>query len=445
MTRRHFIELNKRQLIGLGAVTAIGAMAAPAVLRQAHAESSGIPTEWKDPETGYRIVRLSREDNSRSLYFHDNAFTADGRWMVFERPEGLSLVDFTSMAVQPLVAGQFKVLMVSRTKPILYAERLKPKGDKSGRDYISVTIPEGKIAEIATGVNGQIYSVNSDDTLLLGTWAEREYELQPGPKVANTDGGYNAVGPDGKPLSFQAAKEVRLAERLNQRIPMEIFTLDMEGGDRKVVTGSTDWLNHVQFSPADPKQIMYCHEGPWHGVDRIWSARTDGGEPQRVHKRSMNMEIAGHEFFSYDGGTIWYDLQTPRGEDFWLASYDMAIGSRIWRHMERDAWSVHFQVSRDGKLLAGDGGDETMVARAKDGKWLYLYEEEIIEDLGVSAPDAKDLVRPAVLHPKRIADLRKHDYRVEPNIQFSPDNRWLVFRSNMHGPIHTYAVDMTSA
>nr|WP_223218397.1 oligogalacturonate lyase family protein [Rhizobium wenxiniae] len=226
---------------------------------------------------------------------------------------------------------------------------------------------------------------------------------------------------------------------------MEIFTLNMEGRDRKVVTGSTDWLNHVQFSPADPKQIMYCHEGPWHGVDRIWSARTDGGEPQRVHKRSMNMEIAGHEFFSYDGGTIWYDLQTPRGEDFWLASYDMATGSRIWRHMERDAWSVHFQVSRDGKLLAGDGGDETMVARAKDGKWLYLYEEEIIEDLGVSAPDAKDLVRPAVLHPKRIADLRKHDYRVEPNIQFSPDNRWLVFRSNMHGPIHTYAVDMTSA
>ena len=29
----------------------------------------------------------------------------------------------------------------------------------------------------------------------------------------------------------------------------------------------------------------------------------------------MNMEIAGHEFFSADGRTIWYDLQTPRGED----------------------------------------------------------------------------------------------------------------------------------
>ncbi len=34
----------------------------------------------------------------------------------------------------------------------------------------------------------------------------------------------------------------------------------------------------------------------------------------------MNMEIAGHEFFDVDGKTIWYDLQTPRGEVFWLAS-----------------------------------------------------------------------------------------------------------------------------
>ncbi|WP_128254057.1 oligogalacturonate lyase family protein [Falsirhodobacter deserti] len=436
--------MNKRQFMGLGLATGIGAMAAPGLLRQASAATDGIPTDWRDGETGYRIVRLSRQDDSRSLYFHDNAFTADGRWMVFERHDGLSLIDFTTMKPQPLIEGQFKVLMVSRTKPVLYAERLKGEGVEGGRDYVSITIPDGSVTDIATNVDGRIYSVNADDTLLLGTWAERHYELQPGPKVANTDGGYNAVGPDGKPLTFQAAKEVRLAERLNQRIPMEIFTLNMQGQDRQVITGSTDWLNHVQFSPADPKQIMYCHEGPWHGVDRIWIARTDGGEPQRVHQRMMNMEIAGHEFFSYDGKTIWYDLQTPRGEDFWLSSYDLASGKRIWRHMDRDAWSVHFQISRDGSLLAGDGGDETMVARAKNGKWLYLYDEEIIEDLGVSAPNANDLVRPAVLHPKRIADLRNHDYRVEPNIQFSPDNRWLVFRSNMHGPIHVYAVDLTS-
>jgi oligogalacturonide lyase len=39
---------------------------------------------------------------------------------------------------------------------------------------------------------------------------------------------------------------------------------------------ATDWLNHVQFSPTDPTLMMFCHEGPWHKVDRIWTIRTDG-------------------------------------------------------------------------------------------------------------------------------------------------------------------------
>ena len=42
----------------------------------------------------------------------------------------------------------------------------------------------------------------------------------------------------------------------------------------------------------------------------------------------MAMEIFGHEFWSADGKTIWYDLQTPRGEDFWLAGYNVETGAR---------------------------------------------------------------------------------------------------------------------
>ena len=34
------------------------------------------------------------------------------------------------------------------------------------------------------------------------------------------------------------------------------------------------------------------------------------------------MEIAGHEFFSGDGKTLWYDLQTPKSQVFWVAGYD---------------------------------------------------------------------------------------------------------------------------
>ena len=78
----------------------------------------------------------------------------------------------------------------------------------------------------------------------------------------------------------------------------------------------------------------------------------------------MTMEIAGHEFWSADGKTIWYDLQTPRGEVFWLAGYNVETGARTWYHLERNEWSIHFNVTRDGKLFCGDGGDPGQVAHA---------------------------------------------------------------------------------
>src|SRR2546425_781618 len=51
------------------------------------------PTEWVDPSTGHRVVRLSREPNSASLYFHQNAYSPDGRKLVITTPAGLSTID----------------------------------------------------------------------------------------------------------------------------------------------------------------------------------------------------------------------------------------------------------------------------------------------------------------------------------------------------------------
>jgi len=32
--------------------------------------------------------------------------------------------------------------------------------------------------------------------------------------------------------------------------------------------------------------------------------------------------------------------------------------------------------------------------------------------------------------------------RLEPNVTFSPDMKWIVFRSNMLGPTHVFAVEI---
>ena len=36
------------------------------------------PRSWVDPETGHRVIRITDEPNTESLYFNDNCFHA--RW-----------------------------------------------------------------------------------------------------------------------------------------------------------------------------------------------------------------------------------------------------------------------------------------------------------------------------------------------------------------------------
>jgi oligogalacturonide lyase len=87
-----------------------------------------------------------------------------------------------------------------------------------------------------------------------------------------------------------------------------------------------------------------------------------------------------------------------------------------------------------------------MVAKAPDGKWLYLFWPEPIADVaGISAPNANELVRPGRLRAERLVDMRAHDYRMEPNVIFTPDSKWILFRSNMHGVAHVYMAEVAKA
>src|SRR5947208_9036519 len=226
---------------------------------------------------------------------------------------------------------------------------------------------------------------------------------------------------------------------------MELFVMDARSGDVRTFHPSHDWLNHLQFSPTDPQLLLFCHEGPWHQVDRTWLIHADGTALTQVHHRTMLMEIAGHEFFGGDGKTVWYDLQTPRGEDFWLGGYEIASGARTWYHLQRDEWSVHFNVSPDGKLFAGDGGGEGMVAHAKNGKWIYLFRPEFPRNNMEPDIDSSGLIKTGVFRSERLVDMSKHDYKLEPNVTFTPDMKWIVFRSNMHGATQVYAVEIEKA
>lgn len=412
------------------------------------------PTEWIDPDTGHRIIRLSREPGTASLYFNQNAYTPDGRKLIVTTPHGISTIDLQTRAIEQVVAGPVHVIVVGRKTGDIYY--VKHENDEN---WIYATNPETKATRKLVPVpKGGVVTVNADETLMAGTFSQvpEQQAWQRGGTDAKADGKrpihqaeYSATWPDGTPMTFAEAKELRLHQqlaRIRSEPPRSLFTLNLKTGEVKVVLQQSEWLNHVQFSPTDPGLIMFCHEGPWHEVNRLWTIRTDGTGLTKVHSRTMNMEIWGHEFFGHDGKNIWYDLQTPRGEVFWLAGYEIATGRRTWYTLDRNEWSVHFNVSPDGTMFAGDGGDSEMVAHAPNGKWIYLFRPHGVPDVaGIKAPNSADLIHPGRFVAEKLVNMSKHQYHLEPNVTFSPDQKWIIFRSNMQGATQVYAVEIAKA
>lgn len=395
------------------------------------------PREWIDPDTGHRVVRLSNEPGSASLYFHQNAYTPDGEKLIITTPSGLSTVNLKTRAVEKVVDGRVNIIITGhKTGQVYYVKQ----GVVYATDLNSKATRE--VAKLPARTS--VASVNADETLLAGVVDEGPGEGGPGIRNPPPSAASGAV-PGQRDDSYEGKGEM-MERRLAERRPLRLVTIDVKTGEVKTLLRSTDWVNHIQFSPTDPTLLMFCHEGPWHKVDRTWTIRTDGSALTQIHHRTMNMEIEGHEFFSGDGKMIWYDLQTPKSQLFWLAGYDVATGARTWYHLERSEWSVHFNVSPDGKLFAGDGGGPNSVAAPGNGQWIYLFRPELVPDRTDGAlPNLKDLITPGYFKAEKLVNLAKHNYRLEPNVTFTPDMKWIVFRSNMFGPTQVFAVEIARA
>ncbi len=438
------------------------------------------PTDWIDRDTGHRVVRLSRDGGTASLYFHQNAYSADGKKLIVTTADGgIATVNLETREIKPLVPGRVSVLVTGhKTGDVYYIQRSRndvvnsdgSRASPTGATVYAANVDTGAVREVVKLPPGRfVSSLNADETLLLGSYVEgadpsavrsdgppagpaprdEKGTLLPGTDARFGQPNYEATGADGKPMTYADAKDLRLHNALlavRAGAARVLFTINTKTGEAKDIYKEHEWLNHLQFSPTDPNLIMFCHEGTWHEVDRVWTIRTDGTGLTQIHHRTMNMEIAGHEFFAADGKNIWYDLQTPRGQDFWLGGYEIATGKRTWYHLQRNEWSVHYNVSPDGTLFAGDGGDSEMVARAPDGKWIYLFRPNATPDVaGIKNPNSENLIHAGFFQAERLVNLGKHDYRLEPNVTFSPDMKWIIFRSNMFGPTHVFAVEIAKA
>jgi oligogalacturonide lyase len=404
------------------------------MLSHAGARAETPPADWIDPATGHRVIRLSDDGGGSSLYFHQNSFTPKGDRLIFNVKEGIAAIDLTKLGkgaikAEVVVPNGRAVSTAWRTPDVYYR--------KSGALY--ATNLETKEARKVTTAGGTV--INADETLVIGI----ENDPEAAAKVKEL----------GLPM-LVTADLVRRDEPPGRLKPggrsLALVVTDVKTGAAKKIHYSTEWLNHLQASPADPNRLLFCHEGAWHQVDRVWTIRTDGKELKLMHRRTMLYEIAGHEFFGHDGKWVWYDLQTPRSKEFWLAGVNVATGERLRYPIAREHWSVHYTVARDGKLFAGDGGGPGSVANQTplpqsrrldppgNGQWIYLFTPADAPAETIKVGD--ESVKVGKLTVEKLVDLSKHDYRLEPNVTITPDNKWVVFRSNMHGSSHVYAAEV---
>lgn len=384
-----------------------------------------MPDEWIDKSTGHKIIKLTRRHgNNMSFYFHNDPFVGDK--MVFYGTDYLNTAKNDSIKQETGNIPSSNKQLYSVDLKTLKVEQLTFQSSPMNGEIVahnghlvyyqvedsvfstSIDTKETKLVYVfPQDFKASITTLNSDETLLAGAWSsDKEKDIFK--NNPNKSSYFNLI---------YEAKE-----------PRTLFTVNVKTGELKKIFTDSAWLNHIQFSPTDPALLMFCHEGPWHKVDRIWTIDINTKLVKLMHKRTMDMEIAGHERFSPDGKRIWFDLQQPRSVTFFYAGTDVKTGKEIKYALTRNEWSIHFTISPDQKLFAGDGGDPGQVAKAKDGMWIYLF-----RPVGDS------------LEAEKLVNMKNHNYKLEPNVHFSPDGKWIIFRANFEGHTDVYAVEIKKA
>jgi oligogalacturonide lyase len=363
-----------------------------------------MPDEWIDSSTRHKVVRLSRKaGQNASFYFHNNPFI--GNKMVFYS------TDQHGKQIYTIDLATYKIEQVTNQSSPMTGEIVGPKTHNvyyQVRDSVFSTNIDTKATTLLfvfpAGYQGSISTINADETLFAGGKASDEQ----------------------KEISRKYPEKSQFFDRIfDAKLPNDLFTINIKNKDLQKIHTENTWLGHVQFSPTDAKLLMFCHEGPWHKVDRIWTYNVDTREVKPMHKRTMDMEIAGHEWFAPDGRTIWFDLQMPRSVRFFVAGTDINTLREKRYELQRDEWSIHFNISNNQQLFCGDGGDSGQVAKAKNGRWIYLF-----------TPDGEKF------KSERLVNMKHQGYKLEPNVHFSPDDKWIIFRANFEGEEQVYAVEV---
>jgi oligogalacturonide lyase len=209
-----------------------------------------------------------------------------------------------------------------------------------------------------------------------------------------------------------------------------ILRYDTAANSGYVVTGEHRRMTHVIIHPEDANTVLFCHEGPWHLVQRMWIAKVATDEVYPLIETQRHLERVGHEFFTQDGRVGAQYSYRYRSDMNWLFHADVYVdpdGSHEQRYYYPYTRPVHVHANAEDQVAVGD----TAHIRGDD-------------------PDARRYISlikydPAG-HRAIVGRLCRHDTSwrkaSHPHPIITPDNRRVIWGSDLGGRMNVYMAEV---
>jgi oligogalacturonide lyase len=185
-------------------------------------------------------------------------------------------------------------------------------------------------------------------------------------------------------------------------------------------------MTHVIIHPDDANTILFCHEGPWHLVQRMWIAKVATDEVHPLIETQRHLERVGHEFFTQDGRVAAQYSYRYRPDMNWIFHADVYVdpdGGNEQRYYYPYTRPVHVHANAEGELAVGD----TAHIRADDPdarRYIALIKYD---------PDG---------HRAIVGRLCRHDASwrkaSHPHPIVTPDGKHVIWGSDVGGRMNVY-------
>ena len=286
-------------------------------------------TAYQDRVSGVTVRKLtSYLGHSVHPYFTNNAFYDGGRRFIFtsDRENVTNLFSFDRETGEITQLTDFSDKRLGPAYPVKHINR-----ERNETYYWR---------------GGCLYALSLDDLSV------RPLFVMPGKgtsvngfKAANIGGGMTGAGGNKIYLSGTedlsdriytnlAASYIGFEETFRSKPFCQIYEIDLDTGNGRVVWEEQCWVGHVNPSPALPGILTFCHEGPWNLVDnRMWTLDVNSGKVKQLRPREDPREQIGHDpQIHYDRRSFPVTVIITEGEEEMMAEVTYKVRPEFKNH-----------------------------------------------------------------------------------------------------------------